>query len=213
MPLFRTSKTLVLQIDEFLDTVAEGALVFREGVLAYLAGDLEEFAERIKVIDELERRADELSKDVETKLYSQSLIPEYRGDVLGLLETTDNVIDTAKTNLFQFSVERPRIPAEHLAGFQKLAEASCEAAQAVVVAARVFFRDPQAVKDHLFKVHHFEHQADGLGDTLKRRVFDGELELAQKIHLRYFALNIEKVSDRAKEVADRLAIYAIKRSI
>jgi predicted phosphate transport protein (TIGR00153 family) len=211
MPLFKTSQALALQIDESLDTVAEGCLVFRDGIHAYLEGDAERFGERLAAINALEHKADDLSKAVETHLYRHSLIPEHRGDVLGLLESTDTVIDTAKTSLFQFSVERPDVPAEYAAGFARLVDASCEAAQAVVVGARTFFRDPPGVKDHLFKVTHYEHEADAISDTLKRRVFDSGLDLAHKIHLRYFALNIEKLSDRAKEVGDRLAIYAIKR--
>ncbi|MBE0565747.1 MAG: DUF47 family protein [Krumholzibacteria bacterium] len=212
MPLFKSSQALAQQIDEFLDTVAEGCLVFRDGVHAYLDGDRERFGERLATINALEHRADDLSKAVETHLYRHSLIPEHRGDVLGLLETTDTVIDTAKTSLFQFSVERPAVPGEFAAGFARLVDASCEAAQAVVVGARTFFRDPPGVKDHLYKVTHYEREADGISDTLKRRVFDSGLDLAHKIHLRYFALSIEKLSDRAKEVGDRLAIYAIKRS-
>jgi predicted phosphate transport protein (TIGR00153 family) len=211
MPLFKSTQALALQLDEFLDTVAEGCLVFRDGVRAYLEGDRDRFAERLLAVNAHEHKADELSKTVETHLYRHSLIPEHRGDVLGLLETTDTIIDTAKTSLFQFSVERPAIPGEYVAGFGRLVDASSEAAQAVIIAARTFFRDPEAVKDHLFKVHHYEQEADAISDALKRKVFDSGLELAHKIHLRYFALNIEKVSDRSKEVADRLAIYAIKR--
>ncbi|MBK8165280.1 MAG: DUF47 family protein [bacterium] len=214
MPLFNKSTQLLsLQIDGFLDAVAEGGLVFREGVQAYLAGDLDRFEVRCKAINDLEHKADDLSKAVETHLYRHSLIPEHRGDVLGLLETTDTIIDTAKTSLFQFSVEKPAIPGDYREGFSRLADASSEAMQSLVLAARTFFRDPEAIKDHLFKVGHYEHEADAISDALKRSIFAGELELAHKIHLRYFALNIEKVSDKAKEVADRLAIYAIKRSL
>ncbi len=213
MPLFKSTQTLTTQIDDFLDTVAEGGLVFRDGVHAYLEGDTARFDERILAIVALEHKADDLSKAVETHLYRHSLIPEHRGDVLGLLETTDTIIDTAKTSLLQFSVEKPVIPEDCVADFRRLVDAGCESIEAVVIAARTFFRDPEAVKDHLFKVTHFEREADGISDGLKRRVFAGDLDLAHKIHLRYFALNVEKVSDRSKEVADRLAIYAIKRSI
>ena len=213
MPLFKSSQALAMKIDDFLDKVAEGCLVFRAGVHAYLDGDAESFQGRLAAVNALEHAADELSKDVETHLYRHSLIPEHRGDVLGLLETTDTIIDTAKTSLYQFSVERPVVPAEFVPGFRKLVDVSCEASQAVVIAARTFFRDAPAVKDHVFKVNHYEQEADVISDALKRRVFDSGLELAHKIHLRYFALNIEKLSDRSKEVADRLAIYAIKRSI
>jgi len=213
MPLFRSSKIIENQIDEFLDVVAEGALVYKEGVKAYLDGDQQDFETRIVTIDKLESRADKISKEVEANLYSQSLIPEHRGDVLGLLENTDNIIDTAKTSLYQFSVEQPEIPAELNIHYLKLAEASYQAVEAVIVSARAFFRDVDSVKDNLYKVHHYEKEADHISDTLKRTIFSGSLELAHKIHLRYFALNVEKVSDKAEDVADRLAIYAIKRTI
>jgi len=213
MALFKSSGVIETQIDEFLDTVAQGGLVFRAGVRAYLAGDTADFENAIVTIDKLEATADRLSRDVESHLYSHSLIPEHRGDVLGLLEHTDNVIDTSKASLYQFSVEQPDIPESFHAGFTKLAEASFEAADAAIIAARAFFRDAGTVKDNLFKVHHFEKEADGISDRLKRAIFASELELAHKIHLRYFALNVERVSDRAEEVADRLAIYAIKRTI
>jgi len=213
MPLFKSSRGLETQIDEFLDTVAEGGLVFKEGVKAYLGGEAGEFEAAISRIDLLESNADKLSKGVETDLYRLSLIPEHRGDVLGLLENSDNIIDTAKTSLLQFSVEHPDIPEEFHHGFLKLADASAAAVEAVIICARAFFRDTDVISDNLYKVHHYEKEADTISDTLKRSLFDSDLELAHKIHLRYFALNVEKVSDKAEEVADRLAIYAIKRNI
>ncbi len=213
MSLFKSNRIIETQIDKFFDTVAEGALVFREGVDAYLTGNMEEFETRISQVDKLEARADKLSKEVEAHLYSHSLIPEHRGDVLGLLENSDNIIDTAKSSLHQFSVETPDIPKEFNEDFTKLAEASFLSVEAVVVSARAFFRDVDSVKDMLYKVHHYEKEADRIGDNLKRSIFSGDYELAHKIHLRYFALNVEKVSDKAEDVADRLAIYAIKRKI
>lgn len=213
MPLFKSSRVLEAQIDEFLDTVAEGGLVFLDGVKSYLEGDKASFEAAITKIDKLESKADKLSKDVESHLYRQSLIPEHRGDVLGLLENSDNIIDTTKRSLYQFSVEQPDIPEEYNAEFLKLAEASAAAAEAVIICARAFFRHADTVKDNLYKVHHFEKEADIISDSLKRAIFASDLDLAHKIHLRYFALNVEIVSDKAEEVADRLAIYTIKRNI
>lgn len=213
MSLFKTNQIIAGQIDLFFDTVAKGSLVYQTGIKAYLDGDLENFEDTITQIDKLESRADKLSSEVENHLYSRSLIPEHRGDVLGLLETTDNIIDTAKMSLYQFSVEQPDIPEQFHDGYLKLAEAGVAASDALIVCARAFFRDVTTVKDNLYKVHHYETEADGISDRLKRSIFASDLELAHKIHLRYFALNVERVSDRAEEVADRLAIYAIKRNI
>jgi hypothetical protein len=43
-------------------------------------------------------------------------------------------------------------------------------------------------------------------------IFAGDLELARKAQLRNFVEHIDNIADAAEDVADRLAIYAIKRS-
>lgn len=210
----RSDRVIERQIDEFLDAVVEGVLTYQEAMRSYLAGRSEEFTQRLQALDELENRGDKLSKEIEAGLYSHSLIPEHRGDVLDLLEHTDDILDTVKTSLHQFDVEHPEIPERFAEAYDRLASACCLAVESAVLAMRAFFRDFRQVNDHLVKVHHYEHEADLLSDSLKRAVFsDPELDLARRTHLRYFALNVEKVSDCAQSVADRLAIYAIKRSL
>ena len=214
MPPSKSDRTIERQIDEFLDTVQESVLTYHEAIRSYLAGRTAEFVTRLQALDALENKGDKLSKEIEARLYSHSLIPEHRGDVLDLLEHTDDIIDTVKVSLHQFDVEHPEIPECYNVPFDRLAEACCQAVESAVVAMRAFFRDFRQVNDHLVKVHHFEHEADLLSDSLKRQVFsDPALDLAHRTHLRYFALNVENVSDRAQSVADRLAIYSIKRSL
>jgi hypothetical protein len=133
--------------------------------------------------------------------------------VLGLLETIDEVINTEKKTLSQFSVEKPAIPADLNPQYQELASTCVAGAEAVVAAARAFFRDIKAVHDHVHKVYFYEKEADRLSDRLKRDIFARDLDLAHKIHLRYFSLHIESLSDEAENVADRLAISTIKRTM
>jgi uncharacterized protein len=210
----RANRSIEIQIDEFLDVVQESAMLFQEAIRSYLAGRTVEFVSRLQAVDVLENKGDRLSREIEAQLYSHSLIPEHRGDVLDLLEHTDDMIDTIKVSLHQFDVEHPEIPASYNEGFDRLAESCVQAMESAVLALRAFFRDFRQVNDHLVKVHHWEHEADLLSDGVKRTVFsDPALDLAHRTHLRYFALNVEKVSDCAKDVADRLAIYAIKRSL
>ena len=80
------------------------------------------------------------------------------------------------------------------------------AAQEMVTAVRAYFRDFNMVKNHLHKVYFHEKEADKISDRLKRQIFASAPDLRHKIHLRYFALNIENISDHAEDVADRLAI-------
>ncbi|HQR46058.1 MAG TPA: DUF47 family protein [Thermoanaerobaculia bacterium] len=214
MPLlFRRTRALEAQIDQLLDAISEGCLVFGQGIEDYLRPDPERFEQRLHAVGEFEHKADALRREIETRLYTESLIPDHRGDVLGLLENIDNVIDEAKKTLSQFAVERPEIPGDLAPDYLELARASVESAQHIVSAVRAFFRDITAVPDHIHKVYFYEKEADRLADRLKRKIFARDLELARKIHLRYFCLHVETVSDRAEDVADRLSIYTIKRTI
>ncbi len=210
---FKQTKELAAQIDDFLDAIGEGALVFQNGVADYLTGELERFEQRYGAIEALENRADDVRRTVESQLYRHSLIPESRGDVLGLLEAMDDVINTAKNTLSLFLVERPEMIPELTEEWRDLAAAATRTSEAVVLAARAFFRDPRSVNDHLHKVYFHEKEGDKIAMDLKRKIFDTDMDLARKIHLRYFALNIDRVSDAAEDVADQLAIYAIKRTV
>ncbi len=211
--LFKPTKQLESNIDEFLNSVSEGAIVFEQGVKCYIENDMENFTAHIQKIDELENKADDLRRQIESMLYTHTLIPEHRGDVLGLLENTDDVIDTMKETLNQFDIETPDIPNALKKDFLDLTSNSVKSADTLVNAIRAFFIEARAVKDHLHKVYYYEKEADRIGNHLKRKVFQMNMDLCKKFHLRYFALHIQNVSDRAEGVADRLAIYTIKRTI
>ena len=213
MQIFKRTRMLESQIDEFLDAVIEGVLVFRMGVHDYLNHSQATFNERLKALNHLESRADELRRRIENQLYSHSLLPDHRGDVLGLLESMDNVIDVANHTLEQFGVETPDIPPARHSEYIELAEAVTRAADAVVQATWAFFKDIKAVKNHINKVYFYEKEADRISDTLKREIFKMDLDLSRKIHLGNFAHHVDSVADKAEAVADRLNIYTIKRSL
>lgn len=94
--LFHQTKFLTAQIDDYLDTLSEGMIVFSCAVADYVHGEDQRFQERVKSEGALEHKCDDLRRMIERHLYSHSLIPESRGDVLGLLENLDDVINTAK---------------------------------------------------------------------------------------------------------------------
>ena len=211
--LFKSTKMLEAQIDEFLDAVSQGALVFKHGIKNYLDNQKPNFEDNITTIRDLEKKADTLRRRIESHLYSQSLIPEHRGDVLGLLENMDNVIDIAKGSLNYFAVETPNIHMDLIKDFVELSDQSALAAESIVLAARAFFRDVNAVKDHLHKVYFYEKEADKIADRLKRHIFKLKMDLSNKMHLTHFVQHVDFLADRAEEVADRLSIYTIKRSV
>ncbi len=212
---FRHAQKSIELIDSFLNLIDQGAILFKEGVRNYLYGNRESFLSNLQTLSALETEADILKRKTENILYTQSLMPQLRGDILKLLEELDNIIDLAKTSLYQFDVENPFIPAELNQDLVKLTELSSSAIESVIPAARAYFRDPDAVKENLHRVYLYEKEADKLADAIKRRVFHDmpNLKLSEKFHLRYFTLHIETLSDAAEKTADVLSIMAIKRTI
>ncbi len=71
--LFKKTKQLEAQVEEFLEAISEGAIVFKLAIKDYLDGETDKFEDRIVSIDKLESKADNLRRTVENQLYSQSL--------------------------------------------------------------------------------------------------------------------------------------------
>ncbi len=212
--LFRRTKQLEQQIDNFFDILSESSVVYRLAVRIYLReGINQEFKERLERINTLESEADALRRSIEKQLYSDTLIPDSRGDVLGLIETVDQLFSQFEGSLWSLSIEQPNITKEYTDGFRKLTNMVVKAADELALSARAFFRSPYDVPAHNHKVMLYEKEADAISTKLKTAIFASDLELAEKLHLREFVEQIDGVADLAEDVADRLAIYAIKRLV
>ena len=202
------------QIDDFLDQVSESGLLFKYGVEAYLKGDMEAFENKIKSIAETEHRGDDLRRSLEEQLYLQTLIPESRGDVLELLESMDSLLDRFKGALWRFDIEHPNIFDEFHEDFRELINCVVEAVEAIVRSSRAFFKDISAVADHMHKVSYWETESDKISTRLQRNIFrQKELRLSHRMQLRDFVRHVDKIADRAEDVADNLSIFVIKRSL
>ena len=202
------------QIEDFLDKVSESGILFKHGVDAYLKGNIESFSKKIEDIANVEHAGDALRRALEERLYTQTLIPESRGDVLELLESMDGLLDRFKGALWRFEIERPEIDTVLHEDILELADCVVESTEAMVRSARAFFKDISAVADHLHKVSHWESQSDKVSSRIQKKVFNRpELRLSHRVQLRDFIRHIDKIADRAEDVADRMRIYVIKRSL
>ena len=212
--LFTKHKQIEGEIDDFLDLIIEGGLLFKKGVQFYLDRRSEEFEVRLADLRRLEKDADKLRRSIETKLYLRTLIPEFRGDVLGLLEHSDAVLNKIADTLLLFSVEIPETLEDLNETHYDLAHNAIDASENMVKAIRAYFRDLSAVRDNVKQVQFSREETNRIAEKYKRDVFQRtNLRLSHKIHLRYFAHNIETIADEAEDVCDRLSIAAIKRYI
>ena len=209
--LFKKTKKVELQIDEYLDLIVQGGLVFREGVRFYLEGRTDEFEARLAVLREMENVADGLRRTIESQLYLRTLIPESRGDVLGLMESADRVLNITTETLLEFSVEIPSLPKEVHRSFLDLVDYAVNCSDHTVGGIRAYFRNMEAVRDHINKVQFYRRETNRMAENIKRTIFRRRMSLSKKIHVRYFSYHVERIAEQSDDVCDRLAIAAIKK--
>jgi hypothetical protein len=179
----------------------------------YLDGDIAAFEEKKQQVEALESRSDELRRQIQRRLYVETLIPESRADVLELLENTDEILNACESALWQFAIERPAIAQEYVEDFNHVIEAVAESVAALVIALRAFFHGREAVSDQMHKVAFFETEADTISHRLMAAMFASDMDLSHKNQMRHFILHIDNIADVAEDVSDRLAIFALKRAI
>ncbi|MFC1555176.1 DUF47 domain-containing protein, partial [candidate division KSB1 bacterium] len=154
-----------------------------------------------------------LRRDIENRLYAETLIPEARGDVLRLLESSDKVLNKMTETLISFSDERPLIVEEIKNKYLELTDISMKAVESMEMAIRSYLRDINAVRDHVNKVYMYEKESDQITTMIKKDIFSMNIDLSQKLHMRHFVICVEEIADEAEDVCDMLAIFTIKRSI
>jgi len=208
----RTTKNLILKIEEFFDNIDIGLLVFREGIRAYLDKDMEAFERHLQKVDALENNADKLQRAIENEMITHSILPQHRAEVSTLIDQLDEIIDAVKSTLNEISIERPDIPSSLNKSIISLTETSINSAEELIPAARAYFKAPYTVREKLLKVYYFESETDKISFMTKKVIFQemNELDLAHKAHLRYIIHHIENISDLAQKAADLLSGMAIK---
>ncbi|MBR1915462.1 MAG: DUF47 family protein [Alphaproteobacteria bacterium] len=212
--LFSHTKELEGRIDELHDKIIEISMVFKKAVRLFLkekrSKDYRKLSKEIKII---EHDADVLRRDIESRLYGQNLIPDFRGDVLELVENLDKVINEFDEVAHQFYLEQPDVPDVYHDDLKELVNQVCECAENLAFASRAFFKDFTAVRNYSKKVYFLEHETDKTTAKLIDAIFASNLELAHKLQLKTFLSEVADIADLAENCVDQLLIYVIKRDI
>ncbi len=163
------------------DAVDAHRQLARHGPHKDVSGPADQFAAACNVVPQRRPGHEERSLLVdETKLYLDTLIPESRGDVLGLLESTDRVLNRMAETLAQFDIEMPEIFDDFKPQYLDLTDAAMSTVEFMVSAVRAYFREPDKVRDYINKAMFYEKQSDSVGDRIKRNVFRTDLRAEQK---------------------------------
>jgi uncharacterized protein len=207
-------KKIELQLAQYREQVAICMNVFRRALQQYCKNpDRGVIKSKFDDVHKAESLADDIRRDIEVMMYSKSLFPESRGDILGLLEAMDKVPNQAETVILMIWNQQVSIPKELQAEVLGLVDVCCRCVDAMLDAAGKLFKDFTNAAVAVGKIDELESEADRLDAAIIVKVFSSNMDNLDKILVRDMVKLISGISDRAENVGDRIRIAAAKRSI
>ncbi len=211
------NKELEKEIDLYLGLLKEAALVFHEGVSAYVSDDMATFEAMVVRAIEYEKEADERLKQVKYTLYRYNLMPDLATDILELMDALDEISDVSKRVLLALKVEMPEIPSVWNGDFTNITQTTVKSVDRLIDAVTAFFKNIRLLDACVIDIGLYESEVDRLEHLLKCKIFDKtmalSMDLSQKMHLRYFAQKIASLSDVCEAIGNRLAVIKFKQTI
>ena len=211
--LWKKEQSIIDKIKGYLDQIDTCRNRFRKCMeKLLLEPDDEENQAILAEVHRAESKADDLRRDIELQLYQRALIPESRGDVLGLLETMDAIPGMFQSLCYQFLLEKIIVPEQFRERYLHLVDVNLKAYDLVRQAMLgLFFK--KEVKELTDLVDAVESDSDRIERDLIRDIFSSKLDKADKILLKEIIINTGDISDRAETVKDRLILAIVKRRI
>ena len=213
--LFSRKNKVLKMVEDYLSAANECMRHFMEAFQEYFKNGLSDgFDESIAKTHRAESMSDDLRREIELAMYERGLIPESRGDILGLLETFDKIPNKAESVLYQIQSEFLLIPEELRSDFKKLIKINYSAYEDVARCMEELFKNIGRVKHITNEVDKKESDSDAIERELIKKIFlSSAIEIGQKILLKELVIEIGNISDRAEDTTDKLNIAAVKRYI
>jgi predicted phosphate transport protein (TIGR00153 family) len=212
--LWKKEKSIMEKIDRYVVHIDSCFSLFREFLATVFAEhDYQTIRAAADAIHQAESLADDERRDIEYELYNKALIPESRGDLLGLLETMDKVANKLEALSYHIGIQRVYVPDRHHADFFLMVEKSKECWEAMkrCLLGMFYAKD---VMDDLDRIDTLESDCDVIGRKMLEQIFMNEsLDKADKLQLRDVIDNLGDVTDRIQTASDRLTIALMKRKI
>ena len=154
--------------------------------------------ERVAEIQVLEKRGDEIDREVAARLERSFITPFDRHDIHELVTHLDDIVDGIQASAETFviyGVEQPTDEARQLVAILT--------GQAVeLLAALSLLKTGKGLATHLARIHDLEHDADGLSRAAIGQLFRGGLDALEVIKLRDLYQRLEETIDAAEDAAE-----------
>lgn len=216
MKLFfgKKEEKVIKLFSKHLEKVEEGVNLLTELIELYVTNDMEKSVELSKQISNIESEADSLRRKTESEMYQGAFLPNFRGELLELIEAVDKVMNKTQTVSEILIFQKPKIPENFKPDFLEQSRLVKKTYKSLKKSIENVFENIEKSSEYIQKVELQEHEEDILEKDLIRRLFEiDSLELSEKLQLKDLFLQIGDIADRAEDASDKLEIIVLKRNI
>ena len=146
-------------------------------------------------------------------LFEKALIPEFRGDILTLLETIDDIPDQFDRVLYNIQTQKIEMQNAIKLDFKELVTVSMESCTLTMECARELFKRQSNPGKVLSKVDQLESHGDHIERRIIIHIFNSDWDPLQKILLRDLAFMLGDIADHAVHVCRQINLINIKRRV
>ncbi len=212
--LFKKEQQVEQLIYQYLDNLKMAQDNFLKAMNVYFEkGFCEDFDFLIEETHKVESKADDTRYEIETMMYAKALIPESRGDILGLLEAIDQIPGLFELILYMIQTQRLSTPDFLVPDMKELIRVSLECCDLLIKEVEALFRKSGDIRSLVSTIDNNESHCDHIERRIITRIFDSDLEPFQKLQLKDMVIQLGEISDQTDRVSRRVHIISTKRRV
>jgi predicted phosphate transport protein (TIGR00153 family) len=212
--LFKKEQQIESLIYDYLTNLRTAQENFVKAIDVYFEKGLcEDFDFLIEQTHKVESKADDIRHEIETMMYAKALIPESRGDILGLLEAVDQIPSLFELILYMIQTQRLVIPEFLVLDIKELVRVSLECCDLLIKQVEGLFRKSEDIRSLVLTIDSNESHCDHIERRIITKIFDSDMESFQKIQLKEMVIQLGEISDQADRVSRRVHIISVKRRV
>lgn len=160
-----------------------------------------------------ESKADDIREEIKTLMYGKALLPESRGDIMGLLEAVDEIPRVLETILRMIETQKLIVPDFIVSDLKELAEISLESSGLLYKQVEALFKKNGGIRALVSRIDHHESHCDHIERRIITKIFESDMDPFQKLQLKDLVVKMGEISDQADRVSKRVNIIGMKRRV
>jgi hypothetical protein len=212
--MFRKQRRVRTLIERYLEHLRLIQQNFFQAINSCLDADCrDDFMVLADETHRFESKADDVREEIKTFMYSKVLLPESRGDIMGLLESIDQIPRFFEITLSIIRTQKLAIPDLIVSDVRELVSVSMEACDLMIKQVEDLFQRGHRITELLDVIDEKESQCDLIERQIITTIFDSDIDPFLKLQLKELVVFLGEISDQADRVSKQINIISLKRRV